>query len=552
MKRSINLYVSHWLCTSHCEACGSLEAGLERFYYRFTVGLPKHISVPITIVLLGILLLLWLFDRKIDVLLSCSAYILTLLVLRKCSDAKIANLRRLLWFLAVAVIGSVTAFLFGFDPVKVMSVVSILPLFACLGFSGSPICLLACSAIFPLYLADEIYAMAYLVGLAIVGLGFLSALSVFGRTMKPFHIAVAHVRAWLADDYHLIEDLFSCEKKRTFSHIVAYRFADGSCLSIVVPGVHFGPFRNAGSSRLPYEIEEKCSNSVVVLHGVLDHSYNVSKVEDSKKYAQLIADAISRACKSAKSMHGIKSVMVREERLGELRIMSIPSILPVLIVDRPGLGIDDVVVWSDGVRYPLVDAHNEIVVDWKGLWSAKRLGRDIVKLYANLQTCNNLRMTLVQRHVSESEARRLGLCKPQLKLLYISCDGDEWAYLVVPSNNARSGARERVEKILLSKGVKGTLLTIDDHVCAGLEPGVPTREFTYDESLKDVLKELVEEAKKKAKLVTGVSYEVVEEDVVVWGKCYNQLINYMRRGRIAVATFLTSLIVGIVLGLVWP
>ena len=529
-----------------------MEIGVERFYYRFAIGLPKRTSISVIIILLGILLLLWFFDRKVHVLLSFSAYVFTLLVLRKCSDAKIATMRRLLWLLALGVIGSVIAFLLGFDPVKAMSIASVLPFFTCLGFSGSPTCLLAFGAILPLYLADKIYAMAYLISLTVVCIGFLSALLVFGRTMKPYHIVVAHIRAWLADDYRLIEDLFSCEKRRTLSHIVAYMFDDGSCIAIVIPGVHFGPFRGAGSSRLPYEIEERCNNSVVVLHGVLDHSYNVSKVEDSKRYACLITDAISRACKLAKSGYNGRIAMVQEEKLESLRIMSIPSILPIIVIDRPGLGIDDVVVWSDGVKYPMVDAHNEIVVDGKGLWLAKHVGKDIVRLYSNLHICTDLRMSLVWRCVNEKEARRLGLCKPELKLLYINCNGDEWAYLIVPSNNARSGAREHVEKILASKGVKGTLLTIDDHVCAGLEPGVPTREFTYNESLNNVLKELVEEAKKKAKTVTGVSYEVVEEDVIVWGECYNQLLDYMRRGKIAVATFLTSLIVGFLSGFVWP
>lgn len=528
---------------------GGLGTGLERFYYRFAIGLPRRTSISVVVALAGTLVLFWLSNLKIQVLLSFIAYIFALFVLRVCSGAKIATIRRLLWLLILGVSISVGISLTGSDPARVMSTASILPFFVCLGFSGSPACILSLGVVFPLYFAGKIYAIAYLVGLAVASTSLLLMLPVFSGTLKPFRIVVAHLRAWLADDYGLVENLFSCEKRRTLSHITTYKLADGSCMSVVIPGVHFGPFRSAGSSSLPYEIEDGCNNSVAVLHGVLDHSYNVSKVKDSREYARLIIDTISRACRLARNS---RTMMMREKRLGEFRIMSIPSILPIMVIDRPGLGIDDIVVWYDGIKYPMVDAHNETVVDWGGILSVKHLEKDITKLYSDLHVCTNLRVSLIRKRVDENEARKLGLCRPELKLLYIDCDGSEWAYLIAPSNNARCGARENVEKILALNGVKGTLLTIDDHVCAGLEPGIPAREFTYDKSLAAILKELLEEARRAAKLVIGVSYEVVEKDVVVWGKCYEELLKYMRKGKIAVTTFLCSLVAGLLAGLFWP
>jgi len=503
----------------------------------------------VVVALAGTLVLFWLSNFKIQVLLSFIAYIFALFVLRMCSGAKIASIRRLLWLLILGISIGVSVSLAGSDLARVMSTASILPFFVCLGFSGSPACILSVGAVFPLYFAGKIYAIAYLVGLAVASAGLLLTLLVFSGTLKPFRIVVAHLRAWLADDYDLVEDLFSCETRRTLSHITTYKLADGSCMSVVIPGVHFGPFRSAGSSSLPYEIEDGCNNNAVVLHGVLDHSYNVSKVKDAREYASLIIDAISRACKLARNS---RPMMMSGKRLGEFRIMSIPSILPVVVMDRPGLGIDDIVIWYDGIKYPMVDAHNETVVDWEGIQSVKHLEKDITKLYSDLYVCTNLHVSLIRKRVDEGKARKMGLCRPELKLLYINCDGSEWAYLIVPSNNARWGARENIERILTSNGIKGTLLTIDDHVCAGLEPGVPTREFTYDKSLVAILKELLEEARRAAKPVVGVSYEVVEKDVVVWGKCYEELLKYMRKGKIAVITFLCSLVVGLWAGLFWP
>lgn len=530
-----------------------MGTGLERFYYRFAIGLPKYTSVSVIIALTVTLVFFWLSGLKTQVFLSFVAYVYALFILRLCSGAKIATVRRLLWLLTLGVLAGVGASLLSHDPARVMSIASILPFFVCLGFNSSPACFLAFGAIIPLYFAGKIYVIAYLASLTIAGIGLLLTLFVFGGTLKPFRIAVAHIRAWLADDYSLIEDIFSCEKRRTLSHIITYKLANGACISIVIPGVHFGPFRSAGSSRLPYEIEENCNNNVVVLHSVLDHSYNVSKVKDSREYTRLIADTISRACELAcSSRHGYESIMVFEKKLGEFRIMSIPSILPVIVVDRPGLGIDDIVIWSDGVRYPMVDAHNEVVIDWRGLSTAKHLEKDIMKLYSQLQMCTDLRVSLVWKRINRVEARKLGLCKPELKLLYINCNGSEWAYLIAPSNNARYGTRESVERILASNGVKGTLLTIDDHVCAGLEPGVPTREFAYDENLGDILKELIERARRIAKSVTGISYEIVEKEVIVWGKCYEELLKYMYRGKVAVVIFLSSLVIGPLAGLFWP
>jgi putative membrane protein len=55
-------------------------------------------------------------------------------------------------------------------------------------------------------------------------------------------------------------------------------------ISVVIPGVHPGPFKPIGGSNLPYELFKFFGRSAIIVHGASDHSLNIPSKNELEKY----------------------------------------------------------------------------------------------------------------------------------------------------------------------------------------------------------------------------------------------------------------------------
>ena len=55
-------------------------------------------------------------------------------------------------------------------------------------------------------------------------------------------------------------------------------------ISLVIPGVHPGPFKPIGGSNLPYELLRIFSTRALVVHNASDHSFNIPSKKELTNY----------------------------------------------------------------------------------------------------------------------------------------------------------------------------------------------------------------------------------------------------------------------------
>ncbi|MBI2445826.1 DUF2070 family protein [Candidatus Micrarchaeota archaeon] len=99
-----------------------------------------------------------------------------------------------------------------------------------------------------------------------------------------------------------LEDFFGGfgQKVRTWIGAVAFRRKDGSLkAAFLVPQIHFGPFGNLGSSRLPQQLSDyfrrEFESEAFTFHGLVNHDMNLVHSREAEVVAQQFGDLVRTA-----------------------------------------------------------------------------------------------------------------------------------------------------------------------------------------------------------------------------------------------------------------
>ncbi len=499
-------------------------AELGRRYYRFLFKLPRQGIIVATS--LAIVLLLWFSEGAKSILAVGGAVALISGIVRK----PLLSTKRITALLAVlgafSLISSAIARVTGVVHDTLLAVYSptiVIGGLICLGFAGlkgvvSYVLLydFYLSLITPQHLG---FILLYSLPILVLLLLLLNRVGVDG-----LNVVRALLISWLDDDYSLLEKIAEKHgsRGRTVTHIVTLHTED-NCVHIVIPRVHFGPFRRAGSSSLPYIILDMLSKSkTIVFHSDVGHKDNLVLRRDAERLAFLIKEEAARMCKD-RDIHKDCSILVaRPTQVHGVRVIPLPiSSVPVIVVDRPGKGIDDIDV-DERKGCIVIDAHNETLSSTVAL-------EDVVKAVnvscKETLSYKNCMIGYYTYRVDQDLVEELGLCKNWLQVVVIDCNSIRKGVVVFPTNNASKGAREIVERILLSHGIDGTLVTIDDHECVGLYPGVAERTLTSSKVLEKITETAVIEALKRMQKIIGCGHSIVEAELLRWNSFYAYLNN---------------------------
>lgn len=159
---------------------------------------------------------------------------------------------------------------------------------------------------------------------------------------STFNLLQAFLSAWTEQKAEKIEEIVESRAKnnRVTSYILKFVSNDPSpkAISIVMPGVHPGPFNPIGGSNLPYELYRFFSMRAIVVHSPSDHSFNIPSKTELEKY--LLSLATSKA--SAVGCTCTEPVQVKK---GPFTVTGIAfgSII-VVILSMPSRGMEDVPV----------------------------------------------------------------------------------------------------------------------------------------------------------------------------------------------------------------
>jgi putative membrane protein len=106
--------------------------------------------------------------------------------------------------------------------------------------------------------------------------------------LSTFNLLQAFLTAWTEQKGDKMEKIVESRAKCNHIKSDVLRFASDAPpqrdISVVIPGVHPGPFKPVGGSNLPYELFEFFGRSAIIVHGASDHSLNIPSKNELEKY----------------------------------------------------------------------------------------------------------------------------------------------------------------------------------------------------------------------------------------------------------------------------
>lgn len=106
--------------------------------------------------------------------------------------------------------------------------------------------------------------------------------------LSTFNLLQAFLTAWTEQKGDKMEKIVESRAKCNHIKSDVLRFVSSAPnqrdISVVIPGVHPGPFKPVGGSNLPYELFKFFGRSAIIVHGASDHSLNIPSKNELEKY----------------------------------------------------------------------------------------------------------------------------------------------------------------------------------------------------------------------------------------------------------------------------
>lgn len=291
---------------------------------------------------------------------------------------------------------------------------------------------------------------------------------------------------WIADINNYLETHF--EKigieKQTLISLLAFKKNDVVESIIVVPMIHPGPFKNVGSSNLPYQIQtalqSRYNNIVAVPHGTCSHESNLT----SQQQCDIVVNEIITLTSHLQKYSPLASKLIQVKKnsahatcqiFGEVALITL-TFAPLGMEDVPkhiGLEIRTLGITKGFKDVIVIDAHNSIntsidlhILTPDELRSLVEVADQALSLAAKEKTFP-FKMGIA--HVTPHEfENRLGIGASGVVALLITVSDQKVAYIIIDGNNMISGLRERILLNLRDIIDTGEILTTDTHSVSAL------------------------------------------------------------------------------------
>ncbi|UCE28464.1 MAG: DUF2070 family protein [Candidatus Bathyarchaeota archaeon] len=292
--------------------------------------------------------------------------------------------------------------------------------------------------------------------------------------------------------------------------LLGFRTGERVKAIIAVPGCHPGPFRNVGSSLLPYMIqsalEDKLQCVASVPHGLLGHDFDLSSQLQSQKVVEHVLSCVDFSHSDSRITPFIQ---IRKEGatascqiFGDCAFITL-TVAPKTMEDLPNELASLIVSEAKNQRLPstiVVDAHNSIDGPFKPGQAIRALQKAaaISLEEASLSKRSSFEVgaaKVIPREFSVEEGMGLG----GISVILVKVGDQRTAYVTIDGNNMISGLREKILTMLQEIGVvDGEVFTTDTHIVTGVATTVrgyhPVGEVMDHSKLISYVKEAAEEA----------------------------------------------------------
>ncbi|MEM2466276.1 MAG: DUF2070 family protein [Candidatus Bathyarchaeia archaeon] len=345
------------------------------------------------------------------------------------------------------------------------------------------------------------------------GFSFIFLLNFIGRRSvgeQSISIFKAFLLNWVADLNAPFEFFLEKLSEEHNIEVSILKFDCSKNVFIVVPSVHPGPFKNVGSSLLPFMIktalEQKFGGVACVPLGLLGHELDVASQGQVQKIINGTLESAEFATKKAKATPFIKVsnglATVCCQVFGKTALIAF-SLAPNTTEDFPQELGDTVRKEAEKLGLEsciAINAHNSIngvVSTYAALNALKNVAADCLKVAASARPTSFKvgAATILPKEFSIRD----GMGPGGITVMAVEADLQKVAYVIVDGNNMVSGLREKILDALKPLGfADGEVFTTDTHAVNAVafnERGYhPVGEVLSHERLIDYIVEVAKNA----------------------------------------------------------
>lgn len=313
---------------------------------------------------------------------------------------------------------------------------------------------------------------------------------------------------------------------------------------LIIPNIHFGPFKTCGSSDLPENIYKAFRDipGTTVYHTTNDHSQNLT----TQGYVEVIINRIKkdieeiRTNKELKWIKEIKNFSRKISNSAKLIGTEIGNV-PIVFITRHPLPSDDIEVEiGDQIRdiakskgfqdLIIIDSHNAIIGDEVLIKKNTIEAQDLInvsKKYLESKKVQNSQKVHMLYGVSKStfenysEKEGIGIGGIVVHLFKNSITNQKTALIHFDGNNAFVEIRSYILNMLQNRGIeKGEITTSDSHTVARQLEGrgySPIGDKIKIDEILDKLGILLKKAEDDLEEVEYFYTDSREDNVNIWG-----------------------------------
>jgi len=287
----------------------------------------------------------------------------------------------------------------------------------------------------------------------------------------------AFLANWTEDLENPLEEVLESlsEERAVKVSMIGFKAGGRMKATIVVPGVHPGPFKNVGSSPIPNLIqkllEEKLSCVVAVPHGISGHELDLSSQRQNGKVLNRILEA-----SEFKAFHPYATPFLSLRRdnatvgcqvFGDCALLTL-TLAPQTMEDLPA-ELDDTIIQEakrKGLDWAIaIDAHNSL----QGSFDSERAVADMKEAAVSaLKKAVTLKQSSFEVGAAKTVLKEFGVREGMgpggVSVLITSVRNQKTAFVIIDGNNMVSGLREKILSSLEELGIEnGEIMTTDTH-----------------------------------------------------------------------------------------
>jgi len=305
-----------------------------------------------------------------------------------------------------------------------------------------------------------------------------SAKDLLGESV--LRIARGFSACWIADYNRSLEEFLDeiGVQEDIEAHILLFEDLEGHPIgALVVPGVHPGPFREAGSSPLPSLIQEALEKAlgcpVAVPHGLSGHDMNLTSRAECEKLIRALLEAL----KSPKGPYDKATPPIRSEGPLAKALCQVLGPLALVILTASPEPMEDLpreigpLVAREAIQMGLEGA---VVIDAHNCLDGLKEHGDLISPFASEASKAISKAVSMPKGPFKAGMSKVvpgefsveeGLGPGGITVLALELNGARYAYVVLDGNNMVVGLRERLLEELRALGfTDGEVMTTDTHV----------------------------------------------------------------------------------------